>query len=197
MKNLVLVLVSIVLGALVYHQYQKRSGGEDERISTELVLDNIKSVSKLVTTEAEFTEVFSYKKSKDFFLNTIPLSKKAIVVVKAKVLNTYDLTKMKYEVDSVNMRVIIKQLPSAEYVIEPNIEYIDLQDYQIYSFNKDDFNKIQKQAIFQIKRKITNSSFDEQSFESLEKSLKVIEAFTKAGGWTFINDAPQPITVLE
>jgi len=64
-----------------------------------LIEKQIKNVSKLVVTEGNFSEVFSYKNSKAVFGDLIEVEKKALVVVNAEVTVAYDLSKIEFNLD--------------------------------------------------------------------------------------------------
>ena len=62
-----------------------------------LIQQQINNVSKLIVTEGHFAEVYNYKDSQELFGALITADKKALVVVNAEVLVTYDLTKIDFE----------------------------------------------------------------------------------------------------
>jgi len=53
-------------------------------------------MSTLITVEGEFSETFTHRDGRKMFLNLLQLEKKALIIIKAKVLIGFDLTPNKY-----------------------------------------------------------------------------------------------------
>jgi hypothetical protein len=77
----------------------------------------------------------------------LPVSEKEIVIfTKAKAQVSYDLHKMKIEVDSANKKLIIKELPNAEIKIFSDAEISSLDDSFFNRFSQEDFKRITTNA---------------------------------------------------
>src|SRR5690554_2749659 len=108
MKNFLLGTVFILLIVFGYSYFDKRQT-QQERIeeNSALIQEQLKNVGKLVVTEGNFSQVYSYSNSRKFYFDVLSARKKALILVNAKVEVGYDLSKMDVEVDEANQKVII------------------------------------------------------------------------------------------
>ena len=53
-------------------------------------------MSTLITVEGEFSETFTHRDGRKMFFNLLQMEKKALIIIKAKVLIGFDLTPNKY-----------------------------------------------------------------------------------------------------
>ena len=91
-----------------------------------LLLDKIKQVCKLITVEGEFSEIFTHRDEKSLFFKLLQLEKKALIIVKAKVLVGFDLTKINIEINSNTKQVKLSHFPEPGILsIDSDIEYYD------------------------------------------------------------------------
>ena len=94
------IWILIAIGALflAFRLGSKFSFPQPERRESSVVLlEKIRTVSKLVTAEGQFSEIYEYKDSYPF---DIPMfTKKALIRVKANVSVGYDLSRMKMEAE--------------------------------------------------------------------------------------------------
>lgn len=77
MKNLlvgVLAIGIVILGFLYYKEKKQERESFEER--TALIQEQIRNVGKLVVTEGTFSQVYSYKNSKSFYLDIFSARKK-------------------------------------------------------------------------------------------------------------------------
>jgi hypothetical protein len=98
--------------------------------NTTIIQEQLKNVGKLVVTEGNYTEVFSYADSKKFYFDLFSSNKKALVIVNTKASISYDLSEVKTRIDTKNKTLLISYIPEPDLSINPNIEYYDIeQDY--------------------------------------------------------------------
>lgn len=69
-----------------------------------------------------------------------------ITFTKTNAQVSYDLNKMKLDVDSVNKKLIIKELPNADIKITPSVEIQSMDDSFFDRFNENDFKKINSEC---------------------------------------------------
>ncbi|MFT5437365.1 MAG: hypothetical protein ACI840_002019 [Ulvibacter sp.] len=124
-----IVIAMVLVFGLRYCEHQK---GEREQLefNTTIIQEQLKNVGKLVVTEGNYTEVFSYADSKKFYFDLFSSNKKALVIVNTKASISYDLSEVKTRIDTKNKILLISYIPEPDLSINPNIEYYDIeQDY--------------------------------------------------------------------
>lgn len=152
--------------------------------SSDLILNQIKNVGKLVVTEGHFAEVISYRDNKGFFSGLFTATKTAVVVVNAKVQVSYDLSKIEYILNKDIKTVVITKIPEPEININPDIKYHNLAYGFLNQFAPKDHNLIKKKVINQLEKKVKKSSLVSNSENRLISELQKIYILTNSLGWT-------------
>lgn len=185
MKNILLALLVIAVVILGFMYWdEKNDERESLKENTALIQEQIKNVGKLVVTEGNFSQVFTYKNSKSFYFDVLSARKKALIVVNAEASVAYDLSKLKVEVDEENKRVIIKEIPEEEISINPNIKYYDVTQDYLNQFDAEDYNKIKERIEKSLREKIEQSSLKSNAKNRLISELQKIYILTRSMGWT-------------
>lgn len=153
--------------------YQKKVENHKKE-EIQVVVNSIKSLSKLVVTSGSFSEVYNYSDSKKYFYNYLSFDKKAIVTVNANVEVGYDLSKLEIHIDSLEKKIYINKIPKEEVTISPNIKYFDLQQSQFNTFSKAELNKINEKSIDKIKETVEVTALKEKAKLMLFKELSKI-----------------------
>ena len=185
MKNILLSLLVIgivILGFMYWNE--KKEQREILQENTSLIQEQIRNVGKLVVTEGSFSQVFTYKNSKSFYFDVLSARKKALIVVNAEASIAYDLSKLDIEIDEVNRKVIINDIPEEEIKINPNIKYYDVTQDYLNQFEAEDYNKIKERIERSLKEKIENSSLKSNAKNRLISELQKIYILTSSMGWT-------------
>jgi len=184
-------LLGLVL-AFLYFQKSKSNAGSNQ---IAIINNGIKNVSKLVVTEASYSEVYSYNDVDKYFFETLDFEKKLTLLVTAKVLVSYDLKELKIEVDSLHKKLIILHIPEEVLTTIPDIKYYDFQQSILNTFSKDDLNAIQQKAIDKLMETVEVSSIKDKARERLIEELKQLMNLTEILGWT-VEDRTQNSTFL-
>lgn len=185
MRNLLLgaVLVLLIVFGLRYCESQNEER-EQLEANTSLIQKQIKNVGKLVVTEGNFSQVYSYKDSRKFYFDVFSARKKALIVVNAKVTVSYDLSKLKVEVDKNNRTVNITHIPDPEINIHPDINYYDVTQDYLNQFEAEDYNKIKSRIEESMRKKVEASSLKSNAQNRLISELQKIYIITNSMGWT-------------
>ena len=186
---LVLVILGVIFGLRYFESKQEERDQLEE--STSLIQKQIRNVGKLVVTEGSFSQVYSFKDSKRFYLDVFSARKKALIVVNAEVTIAYDLSKLKTEVDPKTKTVTITYIPDEEISINPNIQYYDVTQDYLNQFEAADYNKIQKRIEKSLMEKIEKSSLKSNAKNRLVSELQKIYILTNSMGWTLEYDGNQ------
>ncbi|MFD2562729.1 DUF4230 domain-containing protein [Aquimarina rubra] len=187
MRNFLLgALIAAFIALGIHYFIDQYTSKKTEIQSSDLILDQIKNVGKLVVTEGHFSEVITYKDAKKYYLDILTAEKKAIVVVNAGVTVSYDLSKIEHNIDQTNKTLTITNIPEAEININPNIKYHDLEEDFFNQFNPEDHNLIQKEVILQLNKKIEASTLKSNAENRLISELQKIYILTNSLGWKLV-----------
>lgn len=150
---------------------------------SEVLLEKVKNVYKLVTVEGYLSEVYSYE---DYWgYDFSPFRKKALIRVKAKVSIGYDLEQMELEALPDQKVIRISRLPDPTIIsIEHDLDYYDLTEGTFNSFTKDDYNKLNVNAKEFIVQKAQESDLLNSARQQGNEALEMMEFMVDNAGWT-------------
>ena len=184
MRNFLLgALLAVTFLLIFYFISNQINNHKTELESSDLILQEIKNVGKLVVTEGHFSEVITYKNAKKFYLDIFTAKKKALVVVNAKVTIGYDLSKIKYNIDQETKTITLTYIPQPEIEINPDIKYHDLEQDYLNQFTPEDHNRIRKLVMQQLEVKVDKSSLKSNAENRLLSELQKIYILTNSLGW--------------
>jgi hypothetical protein len=178
-----LLLVGVLL-FFVYKFFFADKNTSSIEYDTNLIQQQIKNVSKLVVTEGHFAEVLTYKDKRETYIPGLTFDKKALVVINADVTVSFDMSKVKYDIDAKNKTVTITNIPEEEIKISPDIKYYDTESSTFNEFSGEDYNKINKLAKENLTKKIEKSSLKTNAKNRLITEISNILVITKQLGWT-------------
>jgi hypothetical protein len=181
-------VLGLVLGAIVtywgYTFFKKKQSKEVTLHQSTVLLEKIRSVSKLVSVEGEFAEIYKYENTKERFLSMVSSKKKALIVINAKAQIGYDLKKVQIESDIDNKRIILTNFPQPEILsIEPELEFYDIQNGMFNSFSPDDLTTLNNEAKNHIREKIPESGLMETARKEALQAVLLIESIVATIGW--------------
>ena len=147
-----------------------------------VLLEKIKTVTKLITVEGYFSEIYDYK---DFYYYDFsPFRKKALLRVKAKVSVGYDFENMKMETRPDERILVLSQLPQAEILsVDHEVDYYDVQEGTFNGFTPEELTKLNKNAKEFIEQKALESSLMKTADAQLKSGLEVIKFMAEEAGW--------------
>lgn len=185
MLRRILIGIVIIVGIILAFKYCefKKDDTSSLDYNTNLIQQQIVNVGKLVVTEGHFSEVVTYKNSNKYLLDMISFEKKALIIVNANVTVAYDLHKMKYDIDEKNKVITIVSIPKEEIIINPDIQYYNVEQSQLNEFTGDDYNKINKSVKASLAKKIEKSSLKSNAQNRLISELSKILILTNTMGW--------------
>ncbi len=189
LRILQIVLLSLIVGVAVAKFYFSKSllPHHDTEQEANILTEKITNVSKLVLVEGNFTEVFSYKDSYKMLYDYLSFEKKAIIKVSAKAAISIDLRKMVYRIDEANKMIILEKIPEPELMIEPDIQYYDLQESTFNEFSTAELNKMNRDAVQQIKDLVKDSNLYERARERVTEEFEDIALLSKYMGWKVVD----------
>lgn len=140
-----LLFFGLLLGALIMFLIWKLMSSGQQPIVKEnshTVVESIRKVFKIVCAEGQFNELYNFEETKKIF-GFIPTTKRALVIIEAKVLVGYDFEKCVWETDEAAQKIRLVSFPEPEILsIEP--------DYKYYNFDENIFNMLGREDLTRI-----------------------------------------------
>ena len=174
---------------------------QPEKVKTEtdatVLLEKIQTVSKLVTVEGYFTELYNYK---DFYAyDWWIFRKKALLRVKARVSAGYDLSRLAFDARPDESLLIIRNIPDTPSIIsvEHDLDYYDISEGTFNAFTEKDYNKINQEAKSFIVDKARQSDLLPRAAEQGIKILDMIRFMAESAGWRVEMEDFQPAQPAE
>lgn len=159
----------------------------------DVITNGIKNVSKLIVTEATYTEVYNYQDIDKYLFETLEFKKKIILLITAKVQVSYDLKKLDVTIDTLQRQVIIKNIPEEEIAIIPDYNYYDFQQSMWNTFNKEELNEVQENSLKQLITAVEISDVKEKAKKQLFKELHNLLNLTEMVNWTLVDDTQEQL----
>jgi len=196
MRNILygIIVLILILLSFRYCEFKNNHHQTIEEHSA-LIEKTLKNVGKLVVTEGEYAEVFTYEDSKEFYLDILTATKKALVIANAKATISYDLNSIETRIDKTNQTVYITNIPEPELTINPNLEYYDIQQDLLNPFEAKDYNVIKSRVTNTLKKKIEASSLYANAENRLITELHKIYILTNSLGWTLQYDTTPIVSI--
>ena len=184
---IVLLVLGLGIGAFCMYLINrvKKSGEMVVYESSHTVVESMKKVFKVVCAEGQLSELYNYEQTSKL-LSFIPSTKKALVIVKAKVLIGFDFEKCKWETDEVNKIVKLISFPEPEILaLEPDFKYYNMEENIFDRFSKEDLNKIQENGKKQVELAALASDLPKMAAEQMKTILGEV---IKSNKWQLQND---------
>jgi hypothetical protein len=139
-----LLFAGLVLGAVIMFLLSRVITGSKtvSRESSHTVVESIRKVFKIVCAEGHFNELYNFEETKKLF-GFIPSTKRALVIIQAKVLVGYDFEKCVWETDEAAKKIKLISFP------QPQILSIEA-DYKYYNFDENIFNMLGREDLTRI-----------------------------------------------
>lgn len=200
-----LLILGLLLGAVIMFlvlRLAKKSTQNVVKENSHTVVESIRKVFKIVFAEGQFSELYNYEETKKLF-GFIPSRKRALVIIKAKVLVGYDFAKCSWEINEQTQTIRMISFPEPEILsIEPDYLYYDFDEGFLNLLGREDLTRIQVNGKKQVEMAAMNSHLPKIAADQmrtllmevvqsrnwrLEDSYKITEAETK-------NILPAPTT---
>ena len=146
-----------------------------------IITNQIKKMNKMVVMEQDFSSMQKTKITSEFLGGMLPnMEKELITFTKTNAQVSYDLNKMKLDVDSVNKKLIIKELPNADIRIIPSVEIQSMDDSFLDRFDQKDLQKITKSAKDNAYKTVNQERLRSEGRKQLLENLDHIFVLAKA-----------------
>ena len=168
-----LMLLGFVFGGIiVFLLFKLRLKSQPtQSVSSHTVVESMRKVFKIVFAEGQFQEILNYKDSRKL-LKFIPATKKALVIIRAKVLVGYNFEKCRWELDEESKTIKITYFPEPEILsIEPDFNYYQIEEDLFSVFNRYDLEKIQQEGKKQIENAALQSGLKQIAADQMQTVL--------------------------
>ena len=150
-----------------------------------IITNQIRKMNKMVVIEQDFSSMQKTKITSELLGGMLPsMEKELITFTKTNAQVSYDLNKMKLDVDSVNKKLIIKELPNAEIRIIPSVEIQSMDDSFLDRFDQKDLQKITKSAKDNAYKTVNQNRLRAEGRKQLLENLDNIFVLAKALNYT-------------
>lgn len=184
MTDPIIILISLATGGAIAYFFLKSRTQISTQQEATLLLESIRTVCKLVTVESDMTEILNHKEKKSLLFRLIPQNKQILLIVKAKAMVGFDLTKASFHLDTTNRRLIFANLPRPEVLsMETDITYYDIQQSTFNKFSPADYTDLNQQAKTKIMNYFENSQLPGIAEQQGKEIIKIIRTMTEAAGW--------------
>jgi hypothetical protein len=193
---IIIGILGIAIGAFLSYKIMQKSSNKhvDEQVT--VLLEKVKKVSKLITVEGHFSELYSYK---DYYTyDWWPLRKKAVIRVNARVSVGLDLENLEIKADTANrvLNVIYRGYPEI-LSLETDMDYYDLSEGVFNSFKSEDLTAIQQRAKTYIRQKVMESDLPNQAIEQSNDIFLAMQSIVELAGWKMDLDFQFEIPTLK
>ncbi|AUC16146.1 hypothetical protein BTO06_13690 [Tenacibaculum sp. SZ-18] len=149
-----------------------------------ILLDKIKKVTKLITVEGEFAEIYHHEDKQNKLLGLVSSKKKAIILINAKTHIGFDFRKIKMEADTKNKIIKLFNFPEPEVLsIEPNIRFYDIQDGFLNKFSSEDLTQVNQAAKEHVLQKIPESNLMQAANHEALEAIALMKNLIETIGW--------------
>jgi len=160
--------------------YESRMVKSEEK--SDVVLERVKKVAKLITVEGYFSEVYDYKDYWGYDYSIF--RKKALVRVRAKVSVGYDLNEMKMDANPQTKTITVSNLPAPSILsIDHDLDYYDISQGTFNTFTEADYNKINANAKKYIEQKVQESDLMEVARKEGNQALDLMKFIAESADW--------------
>ena len=198
MKNKQLIL-SFIGGAIVmiflFLLWNSLTKKVEDQVQTDyyIITNQIRKMNKMVVMEQDFSSMQKTKITSQLLGSSmLPSTEKQIVTfTKTNAQVTYDLSKMKIKVDSINKKLIIEELPNADIRIIPSVEIQSMDDSFFNRFSDKDFQKVTKAAKDTAYTTVNQNLLRTEGRKQLQENLNQIFVLAKALNYTIEDQTGQ------
>lgn len=178
-----LIIGAAIVAGLAYFFRNMFVKDKSEQQSV-ILLEKIRSVSKLITIESDFTEILHHKDTKSMLLNMFSSDKKAIVLANSKVMVGFDMKQIRIKPYPKNKTLELIHFPSPQVMsIETHLDYYDITNGLFNKFEASDLTKLNQKVRENVETKIPQSGILNTAHEKALETIKMIENIVDTFGW--------------
>jgi hypothetical protein len=169
-----LLFIGLLIGAVLMFLISRLISSSSKTVVKEeshTVVESMRKVFKVVFAEGHFNELYNFEETKKLF-GFIPSTKRALVIIQAKVLVGYDFEKCVWELDEEAQKVKLVSFPEPEIIsIEPDYKYYNFDENIFNLLGREDLTRIQANGKKQVELAAINSHLPKIAAEQMRTLL--------------------------
>jgi hypothetical protein len=169
-----LLVIGLLLGAVIMFLINRLSAPAKQPVikeSSHTIVESMRKVFKIVFAEGHFNELYNYEETKKLF-GFIPSTKRALVIIEAKVLVGYDFEKCVWETDEASQKVKLVSFPEPEIIsIETEYKYYNFEENFFNLLSREDLTRIQANGKKQVEAAAVKSHLPKIAAEQMRTLL--------------------------
>lgn len=172
----------LIAGFWIGRSLYRQREAETAQVQSQVLLERIENVSKLITVEGYFSEIYDVK---DYWrFDWAPFQRKALLRVKAKVSVGYDLSKMEVNARPEEKLIVISNLPDPEVLsIDHDVDYYDISEGVFNSFTEADYTRMNRGAKAAIEEQALKSDLLISAEKQAGDLLDLMRFMVESAGW--------------
>jgi len=195
LRNLKLVIpfvAGIILMLILFFSFRScfSISEKTEKSDYYILTNQISKMNKMVVLEQDISSMQKTKMGYEFFGREMT-SNSIITYTKTNAKVSYDLNKMKMEVDSVNKKLIITELPNPDIRITPSVEIQSMDDSFLNRISEKDIKNVQQKAKQTAIKSIDQNKLKNEGKQQLMENLNNIFVLAKALNYTIEDETGQ------
>lgn len=185
-KGILIGAASVLLLFLISRRCTKIT--EEKSNNDYYILKNqITKMNKMVVMEQDFSTIQKTKVSYEILGSKIS-ENEIMAFTKTNAQVSYDLNKMKLDVDSVKRQLIITEIPEPEIRITPVVEIQSLDDSFFNRINEDQIKKVTKTAKEDAHKRVDQKKLRGEGRKQLMQNLNSIFVLAKALDYDIVDE---------
>lgn len=178
--SLTLLIAMFALGGWLSYRFFAPNNKPTE--DSTVLLEKIQAVSKLITVEGQFSEIYNYNEYQGYF--SMLWDKKVLVRVRATVSAGYDLNELHIMADPLTHTIRVSALPEPQILsIDHSIDYYDISEGLFSSFTPEDYTRINQRAKDLIRDQALKSNLLPSAREQANKMFDLMRFMAESSGW--------------
>jgi hypothetical protein len=174
------VFLAILIGMWLGKQFFVPDVKVEE--NSNVVIEKIEKVAKLITVEAQLSEIYNYKDYYDYDFSF--LRKKILLRINAKVSAGYDLKKMNIKVDAKERVIKVGPIPPPQILsVDHTVDYFNIEEGLFNSFTPEDYTKINAKAKDYITKVASNNEVLKTAKLQENTMIEMMSAMSKSMGY--------------
>lgn len=189
-------MAGVVLMLILFFSFKSflNPAKKTEKSDYYILMNQISKMNKMVVLEQDVSSMQKTKLAYELFGSEIT-SSNIITYTKTNAQVSYDLNKIKLEVDSINKKLIITDLPNADIRIIPSVEIQSLDDSFVNRITEKDIKNVTEKAKATAIKSIDQNKLRDEGRKQLMENLNSVFVLAKALNYT-IEDKTGKIGIL-
>ncbi len=181
--------IGLAIGIFTNRIFTKQKENQKINEQSTVLINQIKQVCKLITVEGDFSEIIAHIDQKPMLFKLVQLEKKALIIVKAKVMVGFDLSEISINIEPKNKKITLSKFPSAQILsLDTDIEYYDIKKGIINKFSETDLNLLTQKAKEHIRNKTKESGLLAAAESQAHETILLLKNFINASNWEVITE---------